>query len=99
MLDAISDTDSEVLELTQLSERFPVPARKKLKVESQVKVEHTAHKCVVCKEDVRVGHVQRAQQPVTCDVCHDVYHLRCAKMTRPPKFQSWACGECSKALR
>ena len=55
---------------------------KKVKKEVQVKKEMQCYHC-----DYAVG----GQRSVTCDICHAVYHMSCAKLRCPPKFGSWAC--------
>ena len=64
--------------------RFEEQPKEKVKKEMQ---------CDRCDEPIKKNAVG-GQRSVTCDMCHDVYHMSCAKLRLPPKFNSWACESC-----
>ena len=64
--------------------------KKKVKKEVQVKKEI---QCYHCDEAIKKNAIG-TQRPVTCDICHAVYHMSCAKLRFPPKFDSWAFESC-----
>ena len=55
-----------------------------------VKKEMECHHCDYAIEMNACG----TQQPVTCDICHAMYHMSCAKLRFPPKFGSQVCESC-----
>ena len=67
------------------SARFDGPPTKVCKV--QVKEEK--QQCCRCDYPIT-----KNAASVTCDVCHAIYHLSCAKLRFPPKHGSWACETC-----
>ena len=46
--------------------------------------------CYRCDEAIKKNAIG-TQRPVTCDICHAVPHMFCAKLRFPQKFGSWAC--------
>ena len=72
------------------SARFDGPPTKVRKV--QVKEEK--QQCYRCDYPIKKNAASAGQRPVTCDVCHAIYHLSCAKLRFPPKHGSWACETC-----
>ena len=67
---------------------------KKVKRELQVKKEMQCCRCGYAIKKNAVG----VQRSVTCDICHAVYHMSCAKLRFPPKFGSWACESCVRDM-
>ena len=61
-----------------------------MKKEVQVKKEM---QCYRCDEPIKKN-ACGTQRSVTCDMCHAMYHMSCAKLKFPPKFNSWACESC-----
>ena len=61
-----------------------------VKMEAQVKKEMQSYYCDYAIKKNACG----AQPPVTCDICHVVYHMSCAKLRFPPKFGFWAHESC-----
>ena len=47
--------------------------------------------CYVCNEAINPNDPTVRRRLVTCDVCHGDFHLTCAGLTYPPRFNSWAC--------
>ena len=72
------------------SARFDGPPTKVRKV--QVKEEK--QQCYRCDYPIKKNAASAGQRPVTCDVCHAIYHLSCANLRFPPKHGSWACETC-----
>ena len=68
---------------------FEEQPKKKVKKEVQVKKEMQCYRC-----DYAAG----GQRSVTCDICHAMYHMSCAKLRCPPKFSSWAYESCVKDM-
>ena len=64
--------------------------KKKVKNEVQVKKEMQCYRCDYPIKKNACG----GQRPVTCDICHAVYHMSCAKLRFPPKHGSWAYESC-----
>ena len=64
---------------------FEEQLKKRVKKEVQVKKEMQCYRCDYPIKKNACG----AQQPVTCDICHAVYHMSCAKLRFPPKHGSW----------
>ena len=63
---------------------FEEQPKKKVKKEVQVKKEMQCYRCdYPIKKNACDG-----QRPVTCDICHAVYHMSCAKLKFPPKHGS-----------
>ena len=73
---------------------FEEQPKKKVKKEVQVKKEMQCYRCDYAIKKNAVG----GQQSVTCDICHVVYHMSCAKLRFPPKFGSWACESCVRDM-
>ena len=69
---------------------FEEQPKKKVKKEVQVKKEMQCYRCDYPIKKNACG----GQRPVTCDICHAVYHMSCAKLRFPPKHGSWACESC-----
>ena len=69
---------------------FEEQPKKKVKKEVQVKKEMQCYRCDYPIKKNACG----GQRPVTCDICHAVYHMSCAKLRFPPKHASWACKSC-----
>ena len=71
---------------------FEEQPKKKVKKEVQVKKEMLRYRCDYAIKK-NVVSVQRS-----CDICHAVYHMSCAKLRFPPKFGSWACESCVRDM-
>ena len=69
---------------------FEEQPKKKVEKEVQVKKEMECYRCDYAIKKNAVG----GQRRVTCDICHAVHHMSCAKLRFPPKFGSWACESC-----
>ena len=59
-----------------------------------MKKEMQCYRCDYAIKKNAVG----GQRSVTCDICHVVYHMSCAKLRFPPKFGSWACDSCVRDM-
>ena len=77
-------------DLSGIPSPFAFEEKPKKKVEVEVKKEM---QCYCCDEAIKKN-ACGTQRPVTCDICHAVYHMSCAKLRFPPKFGSWACESC-----
>ena len=75
-------TSSVMTDLPNPFPRLPV-------VETEVKVEDQP--CAMCFQPLGVKGPDR---PVWCDVCHEYWHLKCANLSMPPRYNSWACPRC-----
>ena len=64
--------------------------KNKVKKEVQVTKGMQCYRCdYLLKKNAYGG-----RRPVTCDICHAVYHMSCAKLRFSPKHGSWACKLC-----
>ena len=73
---------------------FEEQPKKKVKKEVQVKKEMQCYRCGYAIKKNAVG----VQRSVTCEICHAVYHMSCAKLRFPRKFGSWACESCVRDM-
>ena len=64
--------------------------KKKVEKEVQVKKKMQCYRCDHAIKKSTCG----SQPHVTCDMCHAVSHISCAKLRFPPKFGSWAFESC-----
>ena len=71
---------------------FEEQPKKNVKKEVQVKKEMLRYRCDYAIKMNAVA-VQRS-----CDICHAVCHMSCAKLRFPPKFGSWACESCVRDM-
>ena len=55
-------------------------------------------KCFRWDHEVRAKDASRNWRPVKCDCYSAIFHLGCASLIHPPRFGSWACDGCKKAL-
>ena len=55
-------------------------------------------KCFRCDHEVRAKDASRKRRPVKCDGCSAIFHFGCAGLTHPPRFGSWACDGCKRAM-
>ena len=59
-----------------------------------MKKEMQCYRCDYAIKKNAVG----GQRSVTCDICHVVYHMSCAKLRFPPKVGSWARETCVRDM-
>ena len=67
-------------------------------VEHKAPPKNAHPKCFRCDHEVRANDASRNRRPVKCDCCSAIFHLGCAGLTHPPRFGSWACNGCKKAM-
>lgn len=71
--------------LDNLPNPFPVLTT----VTTEVKVENEP--CAACLRPLGTRGLLR---PVCCDYCKEYWHLRCAGLQMPPRYNSWGCRRC-----
>jgi hypothetical protein len=70
-------------------EDTPFPFKKLEVVTTEVKVE--GDPCAKCGDKLGTRGTIR---PVFCDLCKEYWHLKCAGLSMPPRWGSWACPRC-----
>ena len=60
----------------------------------KVEVKEEKQQCYRCDNPITKNVASAGQRLVTCDVCHAIYHLSCAKLRFLAKHGLWACETC-----
>jgi hypothetical protein len=75
------------IDMTILPNPFPRPLTV---VTTEVKVEGEP-----CSKCFGALGTRGGLRPVNCDLCREYWHLKCANLVIPPRFNSWACPRCT----